>query len=235
MPDLSEPTTVWGVTHFDSETGTEGGYWAVRDIRSIDIVTGKWWPYCSVLRLQDGDELTIVEDDLKSIIWTGTVSLRQYRAFTEDAEGMWIHADQIGVDRKKWARFFFDKLPCRLITRRAPWVVGVTKLSDAGEYHGLITGGVHRPYVPITVIEYYSDGSVRWPKTLDDPEHSYLLQDYLAIRRGDPEGIGMQRWYAEQEEQGYRPVPFPRKRSDHAGQSDDAPQSAVRRRRWWKR
>ena len=31
-----QSAVIWGLTHFHTETGTEGGHWAVQDIRGID-------------------------------------------------------------------------------------------------------------------------------------------------------------------------------------------------------
>ena len=63
----------------------------------------------------DGDQLTIFDkENKKEIVWSDLVSLRRYKAFKEDAFGMWIHADQEGIEREKWARWFFEEYPAKL-------------------------------------------------------------------------------------------------------------------------
>jgi len=44
----------------------------------------------------------------------GKISLRQFPAFSEHANGLWIHADQNGIDRQTWARWFFEQYPAEL-------------------------------------------------------------------------------------------------------------------------
>lgn len=78
---------------------------------------GDSWSYEGLYILKDGDRLTIYsKDDPNEIVWSGTIKLRKYPPFTEDAFGMWIHADQEGVDRKIWAKWFFEEYPAALIT-----------------------------------------------------------------------------------------------------------------------
>jgi len=109
---MGEQTIIRGKLHLWSETGTEGGYWALQDERFIEPPTEEWpherWDYDGLQVLKDGDHLRIFAPD-GSIYWEGYVSLRQHSAFTEDAEGFWIHADQNGLDRKFWALPFFKE------------------------------------------------------------------------------------------------------------------------------
>ena len=50
-----------------SETGTEGGYWAIQDERFIEPPTGDWphprWSYDGLKVLEDGDLLKIFNPD----------------------------------------------------------------------------------------------------------------------------------------------------------------------------
>jgi len=114
--------TIKGTLFLYSETGTEGGYWAIQDERFIEPPTETWptprWSYDGLYPLQDGDYLKILNPD-GTIYWEGTISLKQYPVFTEsvpveDANtgahlGMWIHADQNGIDRHTWAVPFFKE------------------------------------------------------------------------------------------------------------------------------
>lgn len=75
---------------------------------------GEYWDYEGLHILKDGDRLTIYNPDNKIEIWAGIINLKQYDSFTEGASGMWIHADQIGVERNTWAEYFFRQLPAKL-------------------------------------------------------------------------------------------------------------------------
>lgn len=100
-----------GVCEFYSETGTEGGYWAFHENKYLS-------PYSleGLRILKDGDQLTIFSlDNHKQVVWSGTISLRQYPPFTESVFGLWIHADQEGVDREVWAAYFLKEYPAELI------------------------------------------------------------------------------------------------------------------------
>lgn len=97
-----------GTLHFFSETGTEGGYWAFQ--------TKKSPAYDGLHVLENGDMLTIFSKEKpKKVIWSGIIALRTHKLFTRDASGHWIHADQEGIDRDIWARWFFDEHPAKLV------------------------------------------------------------------------------------------------------------------------
>jgi hypothetical protein len=105
-----------GLLHFWSETGTEGGYWAFQDERFIDPASRDWpfgrWRYEGLWVLKDGDELAIFDKyNPRREIWRGAIRLREHALFTESAGGMWIHADQEGVPRDKWAEWFMSGYP----------------------------------------------------------------------------------------------------------------------------
>jgi hypothetical protein len=77
---------------------------------------GDSWSEDGLHILKNGDRLTIFSPENSSqIVWSGTISLRQYPPFTKDVFGFWIHADQKGVKRKTWAAYFFKKHPAELI------------------------------------------------------------------------------------------------------------------------
>ena len=62
--------------------------------------------------LKDGDDLAIFDKyDPAREIWRGAIRLREHSLFTESARGMWIHADQEGVPRDEWAKWFMSGYP----------------------------------------------------------------------------------------------------------------------------
>lgn len=75
------------------------------------------WSYEGLHILGDGDHLTIFDkQDPARVVWEGVVELRQHPLFTNDAFGMWIHADQVGVNREIWADYFLENYPAHLST-----------------------------------------------------------------------------------------------------------------------
>jgi hypothetical protein len=76
------------------------------------------WSYEGLHVLKDGDHLVIryPEDHPQAghVAWEGDVDLQQHELFTEDADGMWIHADQRGEDRDTWSTMFFEEWPAEL-------------------------------------------------------------------------------------------------------------------------
>jgi len=100
-----------GKLNLHSETGTEGGFWALQDERFIEPPTEDWpherWSYDGLQILKDDDHLKIFAPD-GSVYWEGLISLKQHELFTEDAFGFWIHADQNGLTREFWATPFFQ-------------------------------------------------------------------------------------------------------------------------------
>ena len=102
-----------GRCYFFSETGTEGGYWAFQedgcDPRSYD----------GLHILENGDRLTVFNPrNRKQKIWSGVISLKEYSPFAQAVFWHWIHADQKGIRREKWAQFFFKEYPAELIPIR---------------------------------------------------------------------------------------------------------------------
>ena len=72
------------------------------------------WSYEGLHVLEDGDQLTIYHPNNNKKVWSGVIALKQHPMFTEDASGLWIHADQIGIDRKIWAEYFFKEYRAKL-------------------------------------------------------------------------------------------------------------------------
>ena len=98
-----------GFCIFHSESGTEGGYWAFQDEKFIS--------YEGLHILEDGNILIIYsKDNPETVVWSGIIALKQYEAFTQGASGMRIHADQNGINREEWAKFFFQEFPAELWT-----------------------------------------------------------------------------------------------------------------------
>lgn len=70
--------------------------------------------------LEDTDVLIIFSKERnkkKSVVWAGEIKLKQLGLFTDSAFGMWIHADQEGVERDIWARYFLDEHPALLVKK----------------------------------------------------------------------------------------------------------------------
>jgi hypothetical protein len=115
---MEDPTVIRGTLNLHSETGTEGGWWAIQDERFIQPRTEDWpherWSYDGLHLLKDGDHLKILAPD-GSIYWEGFINLKQYGVFTEEAFGFWIHADQSGIDREFWAMPFFKEYKGELV------------------------------------------------------------------------------------------------------------------------
>lgn len=74
------------------------------------------WLYEGLRILKNGDRLTIFDkNDPARIVWSGVINLREHPLFTEHVFGMWIHADQQGLNRETWARWFLEENPAEFI------------------------------------------------------------------------------------------------------------------------
>ena len=71
------------------------------------------WSWEGFHLLKNGDRLTIFDED-GEIKWKGEIELVRHPLFTEDAFGMWIHADQAGTNREEWASMFMKEHRCEL-------------------------------------------------------------------------------------------------------------------------
>jgi hypothetical protein len=77
---------------------------------------GESWSYEGLHCLENGDSLTIYSKDNPNWIhWSGTIKLKNHPLFTEHASGLWIHADQTGMEREVWAKWFFEGFPATLV------------------------------------------------------------------------------------------------------------------------
>jgi len=72
------------------------------------------WSYDGLHCLSDGDQLTIYHPESKNEVWSGVINLKRHKLFTEHSQGLYIHADQIDVDRETWSGYFFNEYPAKL-------------------------------------------------------------------------------------------------------------------------
>ena len=78
---------------------------------------GDSWSYEGLHILRDGDQLTIFSRDKpETVVWSGTIKLHNHPLFTEDVFGIFIRADQEGMNRETWAKWFLDEHPAELIS-----------------------------------------------------------------------------------------------------------------------
>lgn len=86
------------------------------ELRLSDSLLVSSWSYEGLHCLDNGDQLTIYsKENPEEVVWQGTIRLKQYASFTEHAFGLWIHADQMGMEREVWAKWFFDQNPATLV------------------------------------------------------------------------------------------------------------------------
>lgn len=83
--------------------------------RRSDTLLVEHWDYKGLHILKNGDSLQIIDPIEKSVVWEGVVELKSYGVFTEHARGFWIHADQMGISREDWSRYFFENYHARLL------------------------------------------------------------------------------------------------------------------------
>ena len=129
-----ESTTkeIKGVCFLFSETGTEGGWWAVQE----DGYTypGGNWMYEGLRFLENGDEFTVYDKD-GSAIWSGIIDqddktgavphtairkgkVVEVRGWKQQVVGgWWVHWIQRGMDPEEWGELFEGNKRC-LIRRQ---------------------------------------------------------------------------------------------------------------------
>ena len=88
-----------------------------KDKHELILVCSEDWDYEKGLYiLKNEDHLTIYSKrDSKKISWSGKISLKQHSSFTKHIFGLWIHADQKGVNKKTWANYFLKHCPTKLV------------------------------------------------------------------------------------------------------------------------
>lgn len=129
---MSERSVIKGVCEFYSETGTEGGYWAVQNTdfihgpttqcpweeKNCPVILGistEHYSFHGLHRLKNGDMLTVYDSNRTHIIWSGEVSLIQARPFTQSVNGVWVHSLPQSVEVEQWAQWFFANAPADLL------------------------------------------------------------------------------------------------------------------------
>lgn len=86
----------------------------VEERLSTDLLV-EGWSYEGLHVLNNGDKLTIFDkDDLTKVLWEGVISLSASTNFMDDAFGLWIHNDQLGISRETWATWFMGRNPAKL-------------------------------------------------------------------------------------------------------------------------
>lgn len=100
-----------------AETGTEGIIWSLQDEKYISE-DGKRWQYDGLNPLQDGDHLTVLNDD-GSVFWEGTIKLeykRNYQPYPMNPShgqqavgGCWVHGLQEDVEPEQWLNMFAEQ------------------------------------------------------------------------------------------------------------------------------
>ncbi len=113
----TEPQRPYGIPQNGLTRSTvkwEDGVIELKRLSNTLLVTS--WSYEGLHILGDGDYLTIYDPlDKKRELWQGIIALQQHDLFTQHASGWWIHADQKGIDREVWAKYFFDECPAKLV------------------------------------------------------------------------------------------------------------------------
>jgi len=127
MDDSAPVREIHGITLLFSETGTEGGWWAVME----DGLKG----YAALHYLEEGDDFTVYAGD-GSVLWHGMIrkdektSRRCHRVLRDGkwvadrgrmqqvAGGFWVHWLQAGMPPEEWGKLFRGEKRCVLIHRK---------------------------------------------------------------------------------------------------------------------
>lgn len=119
-----------GAAFLFSETGTEGGWWAMQEDGFLSE-DGVHWSYEGVRELEEGDDFTVFADD-GSVLWHGIIhqnttteliprqvvrndKLVNHQTWKQQiAGGMWVHWVQAGIDPVAWGELFVGNKRCLL-------------------------------------------------------------------------------------------------------------------------
>ena len=118
-----------GVCLLFSETGTEGGWWAMQE--DGYVAEDGHWLYEGLQYLEEGDDFTVFADD-GSVLWHGIIRqddktgaiphrvIRKGKVVIDKSwkqqvvGGMWVHWIQKGMDPEAWGELFEGKKRCLL-------------------------------------------------------------------------------------------------------------------------
>jgi hypothetical protein len=118
-----------GVTFLHSETGTEGGWWAIQ--QDGFATEDGHWRYEGLEYLEEGDDFTVFADD-GSVLWHGIIHqddkteaiphrvIRKDKVVIDNSwkqqvvGGMWVHWIQKGMNPEAWGILFVGKKRCLL-------------------------------------------------------------------------------------------------------------------------
>ena len=118
-----------GVCFLHSETGTEGGWWAIQEDGFADKDGN--WSYEGLRCLEEGDDFTVFGDD-GGVLWHGIIHqdtktgavphrvIRKGKVVTDHSwkqqvvGGMWVHWIQKGMDPEAWGELFCGERRCVL-------------------------------------------------------------------------------------------------------------------------
>lgn len=119
-----------GVAFLFSETGTEGGWWAMQEDGYLQE-DGIHWKYEGLRELKEGDDFTVYAED-GSVLWHDVIhydketAMRPRQIFRKGkivtsrkwkqqlVGGMWVHWVQAGVDPEVWGQLFLGNKRCLL-------------------------------------------------------------------------------------------------------------------------
>jgi hypothetical protein len=108
-----------GVTFLHSETGTEGGWWAVQEDGFEDEDGG--WSYDGLQILKERDDFTVYAK-IGSMLWHGIIKRDSMTGAVprpgrpswkqQVVGGMWVHWIQRGMDPVAWGELFVGEKRC---------------------------------------------------------------------------------------------------------------------------
>ena len=132
-------TEMKGVAFLFSETGTEGGWWAMQEDGFLSN-DGIHWSYDGLRLLEEGDDFTVYAGD-GSVLWQGIIhqdtttgliprqvirkgKLVNDRTWKQQVVGgLWVHWVQAGIDPEVWGDLFVGNKLCLLKRASIPEIV----------------------------------------------------------------------------------------------------------------
>jgi hypothetical protein len=116
-----------GVCFLHSETGTEGGLWAMQEDGFADKYG--YWSYEGLRYLEEGDDFAVFAKH-RNVLWHGIIhggsktgriprqvirngKLVNHRAWKQQVVGgMWVHRVQKGMGPEAWGELFMGEKRC---------------------------------------------------------------------------------------------------------------------------